>query len=290
MVNKAIVQVMSWLFRTQKKLVLLVCLFVFSSSIHAECVEGDCFIGYGKESTAAWSYQGDFFHKSRHGEGSYEAADGDKYVGEWARDLPHGQGTYYWKNSDKYVGELWYQRRHGFGVLTQANGEVLEGIWLDGKLMSQEELSEDRWIPLVPMSDQRMKLLLRPNYKASLNYLKGPALYGPDMGEINHRGHPRKKNQVQIKSLAGVIKADHANSACRGFKGTGLEKILTKPDGGHYPELVTATCMTKRKWAKEQVWLANVREEGKKWRAELQARTIKEQRAAEAMHLARDKQ
>lgn len=45
---------------------------------------------------------------------------------------------------------------------TRDVSEVSEGAWFDGRLMNQEDLSAEPWIALVPMSDQRMKLLPLP--------------------------------------------------------------------------------------------------------------------------------
>jgi MORN repeat. len=40
-----------------------------------------------------------------------------------------------YKNGSKYEGEFTYDRPHGYGVLVEAEGRVLKGLWENGKFV-----------------------------------------------------------------------------------------------------------------------------------------------------------
>ena len=41
----------------------------------------------------------------RHGQGTINSPEGEKYEGEWKDGNEHGQGTYTWSDGRNYVGE-----------------------------------------------------------------------------------------------------------------------------------------------------------------------------------------
>ena len=66
--------------------------------------------------------------------GTYNSANGEKYVGEWKEDKRNGQGIYTYANGDKYVGENKDDKWNGQGTYTYADATIEEGIWKDGEL------------------------------------------------------------------------------------------------------------------------------------------------------------
>ncbi|MDP6179996.1 MAG: hypothetical protein QGG48_08915, partial [Desulfatiglandales bacterium] len=58
-----------------------------------------------------------------HGQGTYTAPNGNKYVGEWKNSKPHGQGTLTYADGGKYIGEFRNGKRNGQGTLTAPNGD-----------------------------------------------------------------------------------------------------------------------------------------------------------------------
>ena len=85
----------------------------FNVNAFAECIEGNCWNGYG-----IYSFPG-----------------GSKYVGEFKKGNQHGQGTYFFVGGGKYVGEWKKGKRQGKGIFTHADGKVEEGIWKKDKLI-----------------------------------------------------------------------------------------------------------------------------------------------------------
>ena len=63
--------------------------------------------------------------------GTYNFANGSKYVGEYKENKRHGQGTLTWANGDEYVGEYKENKKHGHGTYTFANGGKYVGEWKD---------------------------------------------------------------------------------------------------------------------------------------------------------------
>ena len=44
------------------------------------------------------------------------------YEGQWEHDLKHGQGVYLWEDGDRYEGLWKNSKRHGNGNYQWANG------------------------------------------------------------------------------------------------------------------------------------------------------------------------
>jgi len=82
-------------------------------------------------------YEGEWKDDTKHGQGNYTYADGDKYVGEYKNDKMHGQGTYTYANGDKYVGEFKDNKMHGHGIGTFASGNQYVGEHKDDKFHGQ---------------------------------------------------------------------------------------------------------------------------------------------------------
>ena len=99
----------------------------FSFNLSAECIEGNCIDG----------------------QGTYNYPNGDQYSGEHKDNKMHGQGTYYFGKSrgkysgDRYVGGWKDDKRDRQGTYTFANGEIVHGIWENGKLIKEIEKKQD---------------------------------------------------------------------------------------------------------------------------------------------------
>jgi hypothetical protein len=65
--------------------------------------------------------------------GTYNYADGSKYIGEWKDGKKNGQGTLTITGGDKYVGEFKDDKLHGQGTYTFAKGGNYVGEFKDDK-------------------------------------------------------------------------------------------------------------------------------------------------------------
>lgn len=102
------------------------------------------------------SYEGDFIMGRIEGKGTHYWAD-SQYTGNWKANKMHGLGVYTWADGRKYEGSMVLGQKEGYGVLTdggkvysgywkagkedgkgkvEKNGEVFEGIWQNGTLVS----------------------------------------------------------------------------------------------------------------------------------------------------------
>ena len=59
-----------------------------------------------------------------------DPGDGKDYIGDWRDNHKHGYGTLQLKNGDKYQGLFIDGKRHGFGIYYYAaSGNRYEGEW-----------------------------------------------------------------------------------------------------------------------------------------------------------------
>lgn len=68
----------------------------------------------------------------RDGKGTFEYANGDKYVGDWKDDMQHGKGIYFFHTGDRYEGAYVQGERTGAGIYYHANGNKYVGNFKDG--------------------------------------------------------------------------------------------------------------------------------------------------------------
>ena len=81
-------------------------------------------------------YSGEWVANQRAGRGEMLTLHGDYYVGEWAANVRSGVAHWTTTDGDVYFGRVAGNLRHGRGLLRRLNGEVIEGLWYNGRLLS----------------------------------------------------------------------------------------------------------------------------------------------------------
>lgn len=111
--------------------------------VKAQCIEGDCFNGYGKFTCdcgyvfegefvngervygtltkSELVYTGEFKYEMAHGYGKVQYKDGSWYEGEFEENYPVGYGVYYISKEQKYIGRVVQNSYEGYGVLNFRN-------------------------------------------------------------------------------------------------------------------------------------------------------------------------
>ena len=78
-------------------------------------------------------YRGQMSKKQCHGKGIYNWKSGSMYDGDWLNNLKSGIGKQVWPDGSSYEGE-WIQNQFGGkGTLTKKNGDVVVGLFGNGK-------------------------------------------------------------------------------------------------------------------------------------------------------------
>lgn len=104
------------------------------------CDEPD---GYGKfiDFYDGRTYEGNWSHGVKEGQGTMKMINGTKYVGEWRNDKFNGNGTLTKKSGEhlggfigEYIGEFKDGEENGFGTITYAGGYKYEGDWKNGQM------------------------------------------------------------------------------------------------------------------------------------------------------------
>ena len=76
-------------------------------------------------------YEGEFRSGKRHGEGTFDFADGRRFTGSWSKGLL-GQGLLRYPNGDVYEGGFSKTgAKHGRGTYRYASGALYEGFFED---------------------------------------------------------------------------------------------------------------------------------------------------------------
>jgi len=77
------------------------------------------------------TYDGEWKHGMRNGQGIMSFSNQTEYDGEWLNDEMHGQGTYTFKSGDEYIGQMKDSMFHGQGTYTFESGSEYVGEWKD---------------------------------------------------------------------------------------------------------------------------------------------------------------
>lgn len=136
---------------------------IFSTSLSAQCLEGDC----------------------RQGEGIMVLSGGKRYVGQFANGEMSGQGALYHSDGSRYIGEFMYGMPHGKGMFIDASGNKQQGIWYRGKL-STETFAETA----SPTTEQTGCIAGDCENGSGTYVFQGGAIYNGEFrqGEIHGRG------------------------------------------------------------------------------------------------------
>jgi hypothetical protein len=143
-----------------KRMMVLTVLWGFCTLCPAawadECVEGDCYNGYGKMVyTPGYTYEGGFSDGRRDGfarltdidgseavgiwvdgeisEGTIRLPDGTQYIGQWQYRERDGEGILIQPDGTRYVGEFDSGRRHGWGITVYPDGRKYAGQFDKGQ-------------------------------------------------------------------------------------------------------------------------------------------------------------
>lgn len=114
---------------------------------------------YGYWKNSAYVHNGVF--------GKFWRTDGVSFEGKYDAPMKNGaitsivwlDGTYTWPSGDKFVGDLTGQWLYGIplnGILTLANGKVLQGEWWKGKVF---QLTEEEWVEFEKGTTPSQKIL-----------------------------------------------------------------------------------------------------------------------------------
>lgn len=128
-----------------KNLSLLLFFFGISSSIHAQCVAGNCLDGYGTWKWESGSvYTGEFKDNKPNGYGHYTFSNGDTYTGEWKNNERHGYGVYNYSNKEgykSYAGEWKAGARSGMGIMYYKDEKISPkfGMWENNNFLYKYE-------------------------------------------------------------------------------------------------------------------------------------------------------
>ena len=100
-------------------------------------------------------YVGEWKKGERDGQGTLTWADGRKYIGQWKDDERNGNGSFTSKTGAKYIGKYLNGLPSGYGILISQDGIRLEGIFEDGSLKKQYNLSSKNFISSQLKSNKR---------------------------------------------------------------------------------------------------------------------------------------
>lgn len=227
---------LSYLQERMKNVLILV--FLISSQIaFSQCIEGDCFTGYGKfkcdcgyvfegefkdgeriTGTLTKSdlvYTGEFKYDLAHGYGIIKYIDGSWYEGTFQENVPVGYGTYFLSNTQKYIGEIDNSEFKGLGTLffTDSLGsfsqtemgvfkeDVLNGIgFVQGKdgAMFLGYFKEGKKLGLGIACNTQSKKVTIGNYKKKgVNYTD-VQINKPEKGDFQVEKFEIKKNYYSV--------------------------------------------------------------------------------------------
>ncbi|CAF1119443.1 unnamed protein product [Rotaria sordida] len=117
--------------------------------------------------------EGELKEGKKHGKGTMNYANNDKYSGDWVDDVRTGQGVYVYAGGSHYEGQYKDNKKHGKGTFvwgsdTKCAGDKYTGDWVDGVRTGQGVY--------VDGSGSRYE----GQYKDNKKHGKGTFVWGPD--------------------------------------------------------------------------------------------------------------
>ena len=151
------------------KNIIFTTLLIFTISVNAQCISGNCNNGYGIKKyndgtlyigdwwndlpsghgTAIWPdgsiYVGDFIEGKYNGKGTH-FTNQNLYIGEFNHNLPSGNGTLFMNAVSMYVGSFENGDMNGKGYFQHPHGTIEESFWKEGKPTGKVIQEEAKYI------------------------------------------------------------------------------------------------------------------------------------------------
>lgn len=104
-----------------------------SFSVHASCIEGNCYDGRGTfVYKSGAKYVGEFQDGKISGQGALFFSSKSKYAryfGNWSNNYREGEGRMIYKSGHEYQGNFHKGKQSGQGTMSYANGDKYSGNW-----------------------------------------------------------------------------------------------------------------------------------------------------------------
>lgn len=194
----------------RKRLLLIVLLTysAFSINLQAQCISGDC----------------------DNGEGTYIYKDNSSYAGAFKNGMADGYGICQYSNGNRYAGHWQAHKFYGEGTFFKADGEVVKGIWKDGKLVRQLEYEPEApkiWAVIVGVAAYRHARRLQ--YTDDDAYKMYAFLKSPAGGAIDDKrikvliDESATKRNIIANMRTILLKADYNDVVMFYFSGHGKD-------------------------------------------------------------------
>lgn len=89
--------------------------------------------GHGTLRSAGSTYNGQFEHDRKHGQGTLLWNDGRCYSGQFEQGKFHGVAVMTWPDGRTFDGQYARDRKHGEGIFSWSDGRRYQGQWVCGK-------------------------------------------------------------------------------------------------------------------------------------------------------------
>lgn len=160
--------------------------------------------------TGIKSYDGDYKCGLRHGQGTAEYWNGEKYEGRWVQGAREGEGTWWGKEGKgQYVGEWKRDKKQGAGVVTFENGDTLEAKWSNGIITPDPVVLK---LPSQSILYKGSFLDLQPSGQGTMQYIAEAVTYAGAWKQGNRHGHGVVTFQ-DGSFFEGVFESDYTTGA-----------------------------------------------------------------------------
>ena len=123
-------------------------LFIFSTTLFGQCVDGDCFSGQGEYKFKNGTYTGTFNNGNIDGQGLFVTRKGYSYDGDWQLGVKSGNGTEMIRKTINYSGNFENNLRNGNGEASFPDTKYMKnrmyvGQWSNGAMCGKGEYRYD---------------------------------------------------------------------------------------------------------------------------------------------------